>query len=129
MSPFDIIKTFNTKSKYVIGEDIEENDYEPWLTNRALSFMKDTCLFANEMNMASSLDKKLQHDFYWYGIPSGKRFGAWQKADKNDTVDLVSSYYGINKTVAAGYLKLLSEEQLDVIRNKMNKGGKNGGPK
>lgn len=124
-SPFDFIGNFSSKEKYLLESELDEKDYNPFIINRGLSFMSDTVLFANEMNRYWQLDKKLQHDFYHYGIPKGKRFGKWIKKDEeNDLVLLISDYFCINKTIAERYIDLLSEEQIQTIKDKMNKGGR-----
>lgn len=126
ISPFDFINSFNSKSKYLLESEMDESDYSAWVINKGLSFTKDTVLFANEMNMYYDLDRKMQHDFYYYGIPKGKRYGKWMKLEKIDVIELLSEYYGINKMVAATYMQVLDDKQIAIIREKMVKGGRHG---
>jgi hypothetical protein len=126
ISPFDFINSFNAKTKYLIESDLDEKDYAPWVINKGLSFTRDTVLFANEMNQFYELDRKMQHDFYYHGIPKGKRYGKWLKLEKVDVIELLSEYYGINKMVAATYMQLLDDKQIAIIREKMVKGGRHG---
>ena len=65
VNPFDYVNSINTTKKYLINDDIDEKDYQPYMVNRSLSYFADTILMANEMNMNAHLDKKLQYDFYF----------------------------------------------------------------
>jgi len=122
MSPFDYVKSFSSKQD-VWAED-EGKSYEPWVINKSLSFMQDCVFAANEMNKKYNIDKKLQHDFLFCFIPKGKRFGSWMKKEINPDVQIISEYFCINNVLAEKYLTLLTQEQLQEIRNKMNRGGR-----
>jgi hypothetical protein len=85
----------------------------------------DTVFFANEMNQRAHLDKDQQFDFYLNAVPKGKRWGKWAKADKlEENLSNIMNYFCINKSVAEQYLKLLSDEQLEEIKESQNYGGK-----
>jgi hypothetical protein len=74
---------------------------------------------------ASKLSKKMQHDFFFHGInPKKKRFASWGKSKIDESIVLISEYYKCNKTLAEQYSKLLSEADLQEIRDKMFKGGR-----
>lgn len=124
-SPFDFISSFNTKKQYLLESSLDEKDYNPFIINKGLSFTSDAILFANEVNSMWGLDKKLQHDFYFFGLPKSKQFGKWIKKDQEDAfISTVAEYYCINKSLAVKYIDMLSEEQLQQIRDRMDKGGK-----
>ena len=126
-SPFDFIKSFNEKSKYLLHEPADEKDYVPFIVNKGVSFTQDTIMFANQVNMMYNLDRKLQHDFVYYGIPKGKRYGKWlKKEETSDTLQMVMDIYKCNINVASQYMKLLSEDQIKLIREKFEQGGKHG---
>lgn len=126
-SPFDFIKSFNDKSKYLLESPLDEKDYAPWIINKGMTFTMDTVMFANEVNKMYSLDKKMQHDFYYYGVPRGKRFGKWLKKEEvSDILQMVMDIYKCNINVASQYMKLLSEDQVKLIREKFEQGGKHG---
>ena len=81
--------------------------------------------WANEMNRLWSLEKELQFEFYYKGIPKGKRFSKWEKKlEEDDLVTLLCQVYTINKMKAADMLKVLTEEQIEIIKTKYRKGGK-----
>ena len=127
-SPFEFINSFNSKAKYLLESELDEKDYSPWIINKGLTFTMDTVMFANEVNKMYGLDKKLQHDFYFYGIPKGKRFGKWQKkAEESNTLKQIMDIYSCNLNVAMQYINVLSEEQLHIIHEKFEQGGKQHG--
>jgi len=124
MTPFDIINTINNKTN-LEWDAVVEKTYAPFIINRGMSFNLQTVMFASVMNMYPQLEKQMQYDFYFHGVPKGKRFDKWQKKlELGDDVKLVRDFYGINIDRALEALKLLSKEQLDMIKQKMNKGGR-----
>lgn len=98
--------------------------YPPYIINRCLSGFMDTVLFANEMNMASHLDNKMQYDFYINSIRKRKRFSPWLKKDPLKDLEIVKQYYGYSNEKAKTALGLLTKEQLEFIKSKLNVGGK-----
>lgn len=87
----------------------------------------DSVMFANEMNRYSSvLDNQLQFDFFINTLRPRSRFSPWGKKDKVEDLDLVKKYYGYNNEKAADALRILTLDQLEHIRRKLNTGGKHG---
>jgi hypothetical protein len=84
----------------------------------------DTIMYANEMNQYQGLDKKLQYDFFINIVRPRKRFSPWGKKQKVKDLELVKQYYGYSTEKALQALRILSPEQLEIIRDKLNKGGK-----
>ena len=84
----------------------------------------DTVMFANEMNRLPHLDKRLQYDFYINTVRSRRRFSPWDKKQKMNDLDVVKQYYGYSNEKAKQALRILSPNQLDYIKEKLNKGGK-----
>ncbi len=109
MGPFDIIKVINEKGDH--DKDEVVGSYNAWVINRGLSNMMDTLFFAQEMNKAHFLDKDIQFDFYFHGVPRGKRYGKWYKEDTSQEllINNISNVFCVNKTLAKRYLSLLSE--------------------
>lgn len=123
-SPFDYVKSFSSKEDF--WEEDNGKSYEPWVINKGISFMRDCVHAANMMNTYYELDKKAQHDFLFNFISKGKRYGSWMKKEESADVQIVADYFCINKPMAEKYIALLSGEQLQIIKNKMNKGGRYG---
>ena len=77
------------------------------------------------MNRYHFLDKRLQYEFYLNSIRKKKRFAKWAKAEDNDEVIMISEFYKYSPQKAKAALKILSHEQKETIRNKMENGIKN----
>jgi Bacteriophage clamp loader A subunit len=104
--------------------DNNEYKYSAWRTNSSLSYFPDTVLYANEMNMLHHLDDKLQYDYLFFSIRQKKRFFKKDKKhEKDHNHDLVQGHYKYNNERTRESLKLLTDEQLDIIRKKEEKGG------
>ena len=105
-------------------EDLDYSDYNPFIVNRALSYHLDCILIVNQMNMQSFLDKDMQYFYFINTIrPIKRKFQPWQKALINNDLDHIREFFGFSKQKAAEALKLLSVEQIDIIKEKTNKGG------
>lgn len=106
------------------ADEESERQYPPYIINRCFSGFMDTVLYANEMNMASHLDNKMQYDFYINSIRKRKRFSPWLKKDPLKDLEIVKQYYGYSNEKAKTALGLLTKEQLEFIKSKLNVGGK-----
>lgn len=105
-------------------DESAEKNYDPFLTNKSLSYFVDTVLLANEMNMRHYLDKKIQYHFLLNSVRPRKRYvEEWFKKQKDDDLDVVMKYYKYGESKARIALSILSEEQLEIIRRKMDTGG------
>ena len=122
MKPFDLINSITLKKNIVMDSNAEAV-YNPFLTNRALSQFIDCILLANEMNQRHHIDNKLQYDYLINRIRPRKRFKKWDKKLDNENIQLIKEYYSCSNDKARVALSLLSEQQLNIIRNKLNKGG------
>lgn len=109
-------------TKEDLSDDIGE--YSPYIINRCLSGHVDCILFANEMNINSHLSKDMQYYFYLNIIRKRKRFSPWFRKDKIDDLECVKSYYGYSNEKAIQALKILSKEQINFIKQRLEKGGK-----
>jgi len=127
ISPFDFINAIHHTKENLIVDDWSEKQYNSFIVNRGLSYGQDTIIPANEMNSRPHLDKLLQFSFLINIIGSKKRFNKWLKADKIEAIDIVREYYGYSKEKARQVLPLLSDEQIETIKTRMYKGGRNGG--
>tara|TARA_B100000508_G_scaffold112786_1_gene91237 strand:- start:251 stop:637 length:387 start_codon:yes stop_codon:yes gene_type:complete len=124
MGPFEFTKTINDTKHNLVDEDPEvEKDYIPFLVNRSLGYFMDTIMYANEMNRFNSLDYKLQYDFLLNIIRPRKRYSKWLKKSKNDNIDLIKKFYGYSYTKAKDVVDILSEDQIEHIRSKLDTGG------
>lgn len=103
-----------------MGDDEEaEKAYSPFLTNKALSYFNDTLDYANVMNMQSHLDNKLQYHFLLNIIRPRKRWSKWHKKLENADLEIVQRYYGYNPKKAQEALSVLSPDQINEIRKRI----------
>ena len=122
----DWLNSINQSKLNLIDDDYAtEKEYPPFIINKCLSGFMDTVLIANEMNIHSDLPKKMQYDFFINIVRPKKRFSPWLRKEKIDSLELVKKYYHYNDEKARSALKLLSEEQLEFIKQRMKTGGKN----
>jgi hypothetical protein len=121
----DYLNSINISKHNLMDESNEcESSYPPYIINRCFSGFLDTILIANEMNLNSHLDKKLQYDFYINIIRPKKRFSPWIKKEKLDSLESIKQYYGYSDDKAKTALKILTEEQIEFIKSKLNRGGR-----
>ena len=127
MNPFDFVTDINLGKKDIItnseNPELAERTYNPFLTNRALSYFPDTVQYANLMNMYSDLDNIMQYSFLLNIVRKRKRFSKWHKTTDDEDLQAVIDYYGYSVKRAKEALKILGDEQLLTIKEKMNKGG------
>ncbi len=124
MGPFEFIKSINqTKKDLIKDEPLAEKDYKPFLVNRGLSFFQDTVLQVNEMNRLHFLDNKLQFDYLLNSIRPRKRWSKWLKPDKIDNLEVVKEYYGFGNEKAKEALEILTDADIEYIKDKFIKGG------
>ncbi|AET72808.1 clamp loader subunit [Synechococcus phage S-CAM8] len=122
----DYLNTINQSKNNLMEDDDPawEKNYPPFIINKCMSQHMDTILYANEMNQYPNLDKKLQYDFFINTVRSRKRFSPWGKKEKVKDIELVKQFYGYSTEKAMQALRILTENQLMVIKDKLNKGGK-----
>lgn len=122
-NPFFYVGLINNKGDIPDNAEIKLN-YVPFLTNRQLSYSMDTVLIANEINRYPDCDKILQFKFLFNSIKKRKRYAKWSNPPKltNDFL-IVKKYYGYNIRNTEIAMKLLTKEQLKIIKEKMNIGG------
>lgn len=99
-------------------------EYPPYIINRCLSGHIDALMYANEMNKNHSLDKKLQYDFFINTLRTKKRFSPWIKKENIKDLELVKTYYKYSNEKAKQALRILSQEQINFIRSKLETGGR-----
>jgi hypothetical protein len=105
--------------------DEEEKGYSPFMINRGLSYFQDTVLLANEMNMNSHLDHRLQYDFLRTAIRPRKRFSKWMKKTVPARIEVIKEYYGYSDEKAESVSDLISDDTICEMKKVLSKGGKN----
>jgi len=124
ISPFDFVNSINDTKVNIIVDKWSEEEYNPFIVNKALSFTPDTVIYANEMNSRPHLGKALQYNFLINIVRKKKRFSKWIKKEKIEAIEIIKEYYGYNTQKAREVVSILSNEQIDIIKSKLYKGGK-----
>ena len=121
----DWLNSINFNKKDLIEEDPSiSKDYPPYIVNRCLSGHLDCIMFANEMNKYPNLDKDMQYSFYLNTLRKKKRFSPWLRKDKVTDLQSVKQYYGYSNEKASQALKILSKQQLEFIKQRLEVGGR-----
>ena len=124
----DYLNAINyNKTPLMDTEDEEwEKKYPSFIVNKCVAPFTDTILLVNEINQLHHLDKKMQFDFLLNSLRPRKRYTPWLKAKKLENLQYVKEYYGYNNEKARVALDILSDEQISAIKQKLNKGGRDG---
>ena len=123
----DYLNAINFDKKSLLDSDDETwtKKYPPFIVNKCLSMFYDCIAAANEMNGYHFLDKKLQFHFYINSIRKRKRFGGkWLSQAKLKNLEYVKEYYGYSNEKAKQALNILTEQQIEEIKETLNKGGR-----
>ena len=119
----EYLNAINYTKENLMEDSLYEKKYPAWVVNHALYAFPDTILLVNEMNINNQLDSKLQFDFLLNSIRPRKRYAPWLKTSKINNLELVKEYFGYNDQKAKDALDLLTDDQLEHIQTKLNKGG------
>lgn len=123
MNPFEFVKSINANKSIMVDEETEAA-YNAYMVNHSFSYFPETVLFANEMNIRHQIPSKLKYDFLLNTIRKNpRRFSKWNKVKHDDDFLAVKEYYGYNNEKTRYALSLLSKEQIEEIKRKVDKGG------
>lgn len=120
MSVFDIINNISSSNATT---EYHESDYKQRVINKGFSYFIDSILYVNEVNQRHGLTNKQHYDYLFNSLRKKQRRSKWFKKTPLDNVDLVMQTYKYNQTKAEEALKLLSEEQLNALQKKFERGG------
>jgi hypothetical protein len=105
-------------------------EYNQWRTNSSLSNFQECLYHVNEMNMSAHLSNELHYHYLFYSVRKGKRFQSkknkQEEADKKAEealISLIQEFYKYNIVKAKQALKVLTKEQINTIKEKLEKGG------
>ena len=104
-------------------DPVEIKSYSHYIINRCLSGHLDCIMFANEMNKYSFLDKDMQYSFYLNTLRKKKRFSPWLRKEKVTDLEIIKQYYGYSNEKASNALKILTPEQINYIKQRLDTGG------
>ena len=123
----------NSGKQLIDVDNPQEFKYSQWRTNLSLSNHTDTLSNVQDMNLNYHLPDKLHYHYLFYSVRKINRYGKKKTEQEKkmerelkkeqELIALVQEYYKYNVVRAKEALKLLSKEQLDIIRKKQEKGG------
>ena len=123
MNPFEYANDLMTKEKYD-DEMAERKDYKKFLVNRTLSYHPDLIYYINEMNIYPDIGDKEHYDFLHSAIPKKKRARKmWIKSKKYENLAAIKEYYKYSNTKSLSALSVLSDKDIENIKNRLFKGG------
>ena len=120
----DWLNSINFTKKNLLEDDPDViKSYPPYIINRCLSGHLDAIMFANEMNKFPNLDKDLQYHFFLNTLRKKKRFSPWLRKEKVTDLEIIKQYYGYSNEKALNALKILTPDQINFIKQRLDIGG------
>jgi len=116
MNVFDYVKSINNHA-YLNPDE----DYSQFVITRNFSYFIDTALYAAEINQYQ-VPNKAHYDYLFNSIRPRKRFSKWNKKVEYENLDLIMKYYQISETKAIEVLGILTESQINEIKEKLTVG-------
>lgn len=123
MTPFDFINAINQSKENLMTDELSEKEYVPYVVNKGLSYFPDTVLYVNEMNRLHLLDNKSQFLYLLNSIRPRKRFSKWHKNELTEDLKVISEYFEYSLAKAKQVQSLISSDQLNTMKQKLQKGG------
>ena len=120
----DWLNSINQNKQDLSGDPDACKKYPAYIVNRCLSGHIDAIMFANEMNKWNQTPKDMQYQFLLHSLRKKKRFSPWLRQEKIDNIELIKQYYGYSNEKAQQALKILTPDQIEYIKKKLNKGGR-----
>jgi hypothetical protein len=115
----DIVPSIMQSKKDVLTDDEAIKEYNSYVVNKTLSNYVDCVMQANAMNINYQLHPKAQYDYLINTIRAKKRpFAKWHKSEKQEDLIAVKLFFGYSDRRARDAIKLLTDEQIDVIKRK-----------
>ena len=121
----DWLNSINFNKENLIKENPDiVKQYPPYIINRCLSGHIDCILYTNEMNIHHQLDKDMQYSYYLNTLRKRKRFSPWLRKEKVTDLECIKKYYGYSNEKASQALKILTQEQINFIKHRLDTGGR-----
>ena len=123
MNLSEVLNSINYSKEDIFGSlpQVTDKEYAPFVVNKCLSYFPDTILQANNMNLRSGIDSRMQYHYLQNSIRKRKRFSKWNKNNVSDDLEVVKRHYGYSNQRAEEALTLLTFDQLEYLK-KLNMG-------
>jgi hypothetical protein len=120
----DWLNSINVTKQNLIKDNPELiKSYSPYVINKCLSAHLDTVLYAEQMNQCYDLDPDMQYTFYLNSVRKKKRYSSFIKKTNIADLDYIKEYYGYSTQKAVQVLSVLTQDQINFIKQKLDKGG------
>lgn len=117
LSPFDFMGAVSETKKDIVKDDPHVlRDYPAYVVNRGFGYFPDTVLYANEMNQYPDIPVKAQYYYYMNSLRKRQRRSKWFKLEPDADIKTIREVYQVNSDVAKQYLRVLTEENLQTLR-------------
>ena len=73
--------------------------------------------------MRPETGKKMQFDYLQKSIRKNKRYSKWLKQESVENLDTIKQFYGYSDTKAKEVMDILSDDDIQFMRDKLNTGG------
>lgn len=113
-----------TKQHFDVESKLLDFKYAAWNINKYFSNFQDTIAHADNMNKAAHIDLQLHFDYMFHAVRKKKRFFKGQKASKDAEFESVKQYYKYNNKRTEEVMNILSQDQIDIIAKRQEKGGR-----
>jgi hypothetical protein len=119
---WDIVNSINNKD-YLYDEFIFKKEYKQYTILQAFSYYPDTIMLVNELNMYGGISNKEHYDFLFNATTKRNRRSKWFKNRKDNIVAELSVAYQVSEHKMQEILHVLTEDQINYLKEKIEKGG------
>lgn len=127
MNLSEILNSINHNKENILRsrDEREEKSYVPFIITKSMSYFSDTIFLSNNMNAIPGVDKRMHYEYFLHSVRKRKRFSKWQKKQQDERLPWIMEYYNVSRKKAEEYISLLSEDQVNEIRDHTTFGDKN----
>ncbi|BAU40089.1 hypothetical protein [Ralstonia phage RSP15] len=120
----DFLNALTVSGENLLIDEEAEKAYTPFIINRGIAQTIDGVLFANEMNKLPGITKQMHYGYLNRSLIKKKRYAKWpKKLAMDEHLEIVSNYYNVSIEEAQTYLEILTPDQINEIKAKMDTGG------
>lgn len=118
----DIVPSILQTKEYILTEDAEK-EYSSYVVNKALSQHIDCIFHVAAIN--NNLDARLHYDYLFHSIKKYKRpYHKWFKNIQDSDIEIIKKYYNCSNAIAKTYSSILTAQEILVLQERLDEGGK-----
>ena len=123
-SLFEYIDSINSHKIDLMTTEAAEKAFDSFMVRRGLAMSLDTVEPASRMNEMHYLPSYMQYQYLLAVVTKKKRFSKWsKKMAVTDDIKFVANFYGVNFQIAERYCRLMTEYQIQELRDRKATGG------